>query len=69
MSAIVLTTLGKNIAETTADRGPRYTVLSQLYEVDGPVEFEDIMNELHTDEEKASMIVRGLIRDGLCKEV
>ena len=69
MSAIVLTNLGKQIAETSADRGPKFAVLSMLYEADGPVEFEDIVDELNTDEEKASMIVRGLMNQGLVKEV
>ena len=69
MSTLVLTNLGKSIAETSEDRGPRFTVLSKMYETDGPVEFEEIVVELNTDEEKASMIVRGLIRDNLVKEV
>ena len=70
MSAIALTPLGRSTAENTSQSStPEFTVLSTLYEADGPVDFDEIVDALHTTEEKASMIVRKLINKELCKEV
>jgi len=70
MSAIALTNLGRQSAENTS-RGssPEFAVLSMLYEANGPVDFEEICDETHMTEEKASMIVRSMINKGLVKEV
>jgi len=69
MSALTLTPLGKSIAEDTTGHGPEFTVLSMLYESNGPVDFDEICDELRTDEEKASMIVRRLMSKGYVKEL
>ena len=69
MSAIALTNLGKQEAMKTTESGPEFAVLSLLYETDGPVDFEEIVDVLHTSDEKASMIVRKLITKGLVKEL
>ena len=69
MSTIALTPSGKQAAEQTTASGPEFAVLSTLYEADGPVDFDEIVDALHTTEEKASMIVRKLITRGLIKEV
>ena len=69
MSVIALTPLGKQAAEQTTQSGPEFTVLSTLYEADGPVDFEEVVDALHTTDEKASMIVRKLINKELVKEV
>ena len=68
MSTVVLTPLGKQAAEQTTASGPEFTVLSTLYEADGPVDFDEIVDALHTTEEKASMIVRKLITKELVRE-
>lgn len=70
MSALELTQAGQKQAEDTTGRGPDFTVLSLLYENNGgPVDFDEIMEKLNTDEVKASMIVRGLISEGYVREV
>ena len=69
MSVLALTPLGKQAAEQTSQSGPDFSVLSTLYEADGPVDFDEIVDALHTSEEKASMIVRKLINKELVKEV
>ena len=69
MSAITLTNLGKSVAENTHASGPEQAVLSLLYETGGPVDFDEIVDELRTDEEKASMICRRLLNKGYCKEL
>ena len=69
MSTVALTPLGKQAAEQTTQSGPEFTVLSTLYEADGPVDFDEIVDTLHTSEEKASMIVRKMINRELVKEV
>ena len=69
MSALTLTNLGKTVAENTHASGPEQAVLSMLYETGGPVDFDEIVDELRTDEEKASMLVRRLIAKGYCREL
>ena len=69
MSAIALTPLGKSVAENTQGTGPKFTVLSMLYEAESPVDFEEVMDETHMSEEKASMVVRALINQGYVKEI
>ena len=69
MSAVALTPLGKNAAESTAGSGPEFAVLSLLYETGGPVDFDEICDELRMDEEKASLICRRLINKGHIKEL
>ncbi len=69
MSMLKLTPLGEQVARDTTGRGPEYAVISFLYESDGPVEFEEVVDRLRTDEEKASMIVRRLIAREQVKEV
>ena len=69
MSALTLTNLGKSVAESTVGSGPEHAVLSILYETGGPVDFEEIVDELRTDEEKASMVVRRLMSRGYVKEL
>jgi len=69
MSAITLTPLGKTVAENTQGSGAEFAVLSFLYESNGPADFEEIMSALHTDEEKASMVVRRLIAKDYVKEL
>ena len=61
MSAIALTTLGEQRALDVRGSGPEHSVISLLYETGGPVDFEEIMEALHTDEEKASMIIRRML--------
>ncbi len=65
---IKLTPLGEQVARDTTGRGPEFAVLSFLYESDGPVDFEEIVDKLNTDEEKASMVVRKLIAQEKVKE-
>ena len=69
MSALTLTNLGKSVAENTQASGPEHAVLSLLYETGGPVDFDEIVDELRTDEEKASMVVRRLMSRGYVKEL
>lgn len=69
MDTIVLTPLGKSVAEDTTGRGPEFAVLSFLYETNGPADFEEIMNETNMDDEKCSMIVRKLIAKDYVKEL
>lgn len=69
MSAITLTPLGKQVAEGTQGSGPEYAVLSLLYESNGPVDIEEVMDETKTDDEKALMIVNRLISKGYVKEL
>ena len=69
MSAIILTPLGKQIAEDTQGGGPEYAVLSLLYETDGPVDIEEVMNITKVDDEKALMVVNRLINKGYVKEL
>ena len=69
MSALTLTPLGKSVAENTHASGPEQAVLSLLYETNGPVDFDEIVDELRTDEEKASMICRRLMTKGYVKEL
>jgi predicted transcriptional regulator len=68
-TALVLTQQGEQSALNIQSRGPEYTVLSTLYEAGGPVDFDEIMNALHSDEVKASLIVRRLINQGDIKEL
>ena len=68
MSAIVLTNLGKLEAEKMQGNGPEFAVISLLYEMDGPVDFEEVCDETHMSTEKASMICHGLINKGYVKE-
>ena len=69
MSAITLTPLGKQIAEDTTGHGPEHAVLSMLYEANGPIDFDEICDELRTTEEKASTICRRLINKGYVREL
>ena len=69
MSTITLTNLGKSVAENTHASGPEQAVLSLLYETNGPVDFDEIVDELRTSEEKASMLVRNLINKGYIHEI
>jgi len=69
MNTITLTPLGTQAAETARLRGPEFAVLSTLYETGGPMDFDELVEILHTDEVKASMIVRRLINVGYIKEV
>ena len=69
MSAIALTPLGKSVAENTQGSGAEFAILSFLYESNGPVDFEEIMDATSMDEEKASMITRRLITKGYVKEL
>ncbi len=69
MSMIVLTSLGEQVARDTTGRGAEFAVLSLLFESDSPVDFEEVVDRLHTDEEKASMIVNKLISKEQVKEV
>lgn len=70
MSAIVLTPMGKQAAENTANTsGPEYAVLSILYEANGPVDMDEIMEGTHMDDVKASMVVNSMINKGLVKEI
>jgi len=69
VSAITLTPLGKQIAEDTTGYGPEQAVLSLLYETNGPVDFDEIVDGLRTTEEKASMVVRRLIAKNYVKEL
>ena len=69
MSAVALTPLGRQVAENTQGSGVEYAVLSLLYETGGPVDFDEICDELRMDEEKASLICRRLINKGHIKEL
>ena len=62
-----LTSLGKQDAQNTTGRGPEFAVLSELYENDDSMEFEEITEKLHMDDEKASMIINKLIKTGRVK--
>lgn len=65
---LILTPLGEQKATNVEGKGADYAVLSLLYELGSPVEFEEVVEHLHTDEVKASMIVRRLINQGFVKE-
>lgn len=65
---LILTPLGQQQAENTEGKGADYAVLSLLYETGGPIEFEEIMDHLKTDEVKASMVVHRLLNRGWVKE-
>ena len=69
MNALTLTPLGRQAAENTQGRGAEFAVLSALYEANGPMDFEEIMEVLHSDEVKASMLIRSLINEGKVKEI
>lgn len=69
MSMLKLTGDGVTAAESMRNKGPEDAVLALLYGSKGPIDFEEVMDELHTDEEKASMICRRLIAKGLIEEV
>lgn len=69
MSAIILTGLGKSVAENTMGKGPEFAILYMLYEANGPVDLEEVCDETHMDEEKASMVVRRLISKEYIKEL
>lgn len=69
MNALAITPEGSQAAENVQGRGPEFAVLSMLYEADGPVDFEEIMDETHMDDEKCSMICRKLINQGRAREV
>lgn len=68
MSLLILTPLGQQKAENVQGKGADFAVLSLLYEVGGPVEFDEVAEHLRTDEVKASMVVRKLINQGFVKE-
>lgn len=65
---LLLTPKGQQAAENIGGKGADYAVLSLLYEVGGPVEFDEVAEHLGTDEVKASMIVRRLINQDFVKE-
>lgn len=69
MSALTLTPRGRQAAENTQAAGPKFSVLSLLYEASGPVEVEEVIDATDMDADKAQMILRALISDGLIKEV
>jgi len=69
MSAIVLTPLGKSVAEGSQGSGPEFAVLAMLYESNGPVDFEEVMSETHMSEEKCSMVCRRLMGKEYIKEL
>jgi len=65
---LVLTPKGQQKAENVEGKGADYAVLSYIYEVGGPVEFDEIVGHFKTDEVKTSTIVRRLINLDLVKE-
>lgn len=69
MSAIILTNLGKQMAENTQSSGPKFAVLSLLYEANGPMEVEEVIDATHMDEDKAQMLFRSLLNSEYIKEV
>ena len=69
MSAITLTPYGKQMAEDTTSHGPEFAVLALLYEANGPMDFDEIVDELRTDEEKASLVCRRLLNKGYIREI
>ena len=69
MSMIVLTPSGKLTAENTQGSGAEYAVLSLLYEANGPVDIEEVMDATRVDDEKALMIVNRLISKGHIREL
>lgn len=69
MTAITLTPLGKQVSEDTTGRGPEFSVLSLLYEANGPVDFDEVCQETRMDEVKASAVVRRLINKEYVKEI
>ena len=71
MSAITLTPLGTQQALDVRGSGPEHALISFLYETGGPADFEEITEALHTDEVKASMIVRRMLNadSPLIKEI
>jgi len=66
--SLILTPAGHQRAENMHGNGADYAVLSFMYEISGPVDFEELVDHLKTDEVKASMIVRKLINEGHVKE-
>ena len=58
-----VTTLGKEKAEKFDLSGPRWKVLAYLSE-EGPSSVNEIMKETGLSDEKAMLILRGLIADG-----
>lgn len=70
MATLALTQAGTRRAEDTrSTHGPDYAILSYMHEAGKPVEFDEIVSHLNTDEMKASMFVRRLMSLGLIKEV
>jgi len=69
MSGIILTPIGKSIAENTQGSGAEFAVLSLLYETNGPVEIDEVMDATNMNDEKASMVIRRLIGKEYIKEV
>lgn len=70
MSAIVLTPRGKQLAEDTWGRGPKYAILAFLYEDNNnPKEVEDVIDHLKTDPVKAQAILRSMVKEELIEEI
>jgi len=63
MNSFVLTSLGKSEAEKMSSSGPRFAIVSFLYEMDGPVDFEEITERLNTSDEKASMLLNSMLNE------
>jgi DNA-binding MarR family transcriptional regulator len=69
MSTLLLTQEGEQKVLAMEGKGPDYAVLAMLYEMGGsPVDFDEIVNKLRTDEVRASIIVRRLINQGYVEE-
>ncbi len=69
MSAIILTPLGKQVAENSQASGPKFAVLSLLYETNGPMDIEEVIDETRMEDDKAQMVLRSLVNAGYIKEV
>jgi len=63
MSLFILTPAGKIEADKTRGSGPRYAIISFMSETDGPVDFEEIVGKLNTSEEKANMLLKGMLNE------
>jgi len=68
MSTLLITSEGEQAVMAMEAKGPDYAVLAMLYELKGPVDFDEIVNKLRTDEVKASLLVRRLIGQGYIEE-
>ena len=69
MNTLTLTPQGKLAAENTQGSGAEYAVLSLLYEANGPVDIEEVMDATRVDDEKALMIINRLISKNYIKEL